>query len=129
MDERERAAIEAVVTDYLEGMIWNDPERLRRAMHPLAMQSGHYKGQFEFYDRDAFIESLENEKTAEPGTPYEARIVSIDMTGDVAVVKVENTCFGTSFTDYLTLIRVGDRWQIVMKAFFDHAHEAGGAAS
>ncbi len=121
MDEGEREAIESVVTDYLEGMIWNDPERLRRAMHPLCMQSGHYKGQFEFYDRDTFIESLESERTAEPGTPYAARVVSVDMTGDVAVVKVTNESLGTSFTDYLTLIRVEDRWRIVMKAFFDHA--------
>jgi hypothetical protein len=126
MDEAEHAGIEAVVTDYLEGMIWNDPERLRRAMHPLCMQSGHYKGQFEFYDRDTFIESLEDEKTEEPGTPYDAEILSVDMTGDVALVKVRNECLGTSFTDYLTLIRVEDRWQIVMKAFFDHANETNG---
>lgn len=124
MDDSERTEIEAVVTDYLEGMIWNDPERLRRAMHPLCMQAGHYKGQFEFYDRDAFIEALESEKTEEPGTPYNAAIVSIDMTGDVAVVKVINECLGTSFTDYLTLIKVEERWRIVMKAFFDHANEA-----
>ena len=126
MDESERAAIEAVVTEYLEGMIWNDPERLRRAMHPLGVQSGHYKGQFEFHDRDAFIELLESEKTAEPGTPYEAEIVSIDMTGDVAVVKVTAECLGTSFTEYLTLISVENRWRIVMKAFFDHANENRG---
>ena len=123
MDEAERAAIEAVVTDYLEGMIWNDPERLRRAMHPLCMQAGHYKGQLEFYDRDAFIEALENEATEEPGTPYEAEIASIDMTGDVAVVKVTDTCFGSSFTDYLTLIKIDGQWRIAMKAFFDHADE------
>jgi Putative lumazine-binding len=126
MDEGERAGIEAVVTDYLEGMIWNDPERLRRAMHPLCMQSGHYKGQFEFCDRDAFIESLESEKTVEPGTPFEAAIVPIDMTGDVAVVKVTSECLGTSFTDYLMLIKLGNRWRIVMKAFFDHANETNG---
>lgn len=126
MDDGERAAIEAVVTDYLEGMIWNDPERLRRAMHPLCMQAGHYKGQLEFYDRDASIEALENEKAEEPGTPFDAEIVSVDITGDVAVAKVTNTCFGSSFTDYLTLIRVENRWQIAMKAFFDHANEATG---
>lgn len=129
MDPEARAAIEAVVTDYLEGMIWNDPERLRRAMHPLCMQVGHYKGQFEFYDRDAFIEALENEKTEEPGTPCRAEILSIDMTGDVAMVKVEDHCFGTSFTDYLTLIHTGGRWQIAMKAFFDHANESDDAGA
>ena len=105
-------------------MVWNDPQRLRRAMHPLCMQSGHYKGNFEFYDRDAFIESLEDEKTEEPGTPYRSEILSVVASGDVAVAKIAVECLGTSFTDYLTLIRVENQWRIVMKAFFDHANEA-----
>ena len=45
----------------------------------------------------------------------------IDITGDIAVVKVTDECFGTVWTDYLTLIRHEGQWQIVMKAFFNHA--------
>ncbi|MFN4143316.1 nuclear transport factor 2 family protein [Aestuariivirga sp.] len=119
----DRKAIEAVVTDYLEGMIYGQTERIERAMHPLCMQAGHYRGNYEFFPRGDFIDSLKLEKMLEPGTPYRAAIVSVDMTGDVAVAKVTDDCFGTSFTDYLTLIRHEGRWQIVMKAFFDHAGE------
>ena len=56
-----------------------------------------------------------------PGTPCGSEIVSIDRAGDVAVVMVLDDCFGTTFTDDLTLIKHENRWQIVMKAFFDHA--------
>lgn len=122
-DGSDRDAIEAVVTDYLEGMIYGQPDRLERAMHPLCMQAGHYKGEYEFFDRATFIDALKKETMAPPGTPYRAAIVSLDVTGDVAVAKVTDDCFGTSFTDYLTLIRHDGRWQIVMKAFFDHANE------
>jgi hypothetical protein len=115
-------AIRRVVTDYLEGMIYGQAERLQGAMHPLCMQAGHYKGNYEFFSRDAFIEALKSEKMEAPGTPYKAQIISIDVTGDVAVAKVNDDCFGTSFTDYLTLIKDDGRWQIVMKAFFDHAN-------
>ena len=115
-------AIRRVVTDYLEGMIYGQAERLQSAMHPLCMQAGHYKGNYEFFSRDAFIEALKSEKMEAPGTPYKAQIISIDVTGDVAVAKVNDDCFGTSFTDYLTLIKHDGRWQIVMKAFFDHAN-------
>lgn len=118
----ERAGIEAVVVDYLEGMIYGQTERLERAMHPRCMQAGHFNGQYEFFDRDTFIKSLEHEEMLAPGSPYHAEIISIEITGDVAVVKVEDDCFGTSFTDYLTLIKHENRWQIVMKAFFDHAN-------
>ncbi len=66
--------------------------------------------------------SLADAEKLDPGSPYNFKIVSVDITGDVAVVKVENECLGTSFTDYLTLIKHDGRWQIVMKAFFDHAN-------
>lgn len=118
----EREAIEAVVVDYLEGMIYGQRDRLERAMHPQCMQAGHFGGTYEFFDRETFIRSLEGEAAVPPGTPYRAEIVSIDLTGDVAVVKVEDDCFGTTFTDYLTLIKHETQWQIVMKAFFDHAN-------
>lgn len=118
----ERAAIEAVVVEYLEGMIYGQRDRLERAMHPKCMQAGHFDGSYEYFDRETFIRSVEGETALPPGTPYEYGIVSIDMTGDVAVVKVEDACFGTTFTDYLTLIRHEGEWQIVMKAFYDHAN-------
>ena len=118
----ESEAIRRVVTDYLEGMIYGQADRLKSAMHPLCMQAGHFKGNYEFYSRDEFIEALKSEQMEEPGTPYKAEVLSIDITGDVALAKVKDDCFGTSFTDYLTLIRHEGRWQIVMKAFFDHAN-------
>lgn len=119
--EAKRKAIETVIRDYLEGMVGHDLERLRSALHPLFVQSGHYKGQFEFYDRDAFIELFEGEEAVEPETEHEAEIVLIDVTGDIAIAKATGEFRDTSFTDYLTLIMVENRWQIVMRAFFDHA--------
>ena len=44
----------------------------------------------------------------------------IDITGDMALVKLSDDCFGYSWTDYLTLIRHDGDWQIVMKAFYGH---------
>ena len=119
--ETERKVIEAVVRDYVDGMVRFDLERLRSALHPLFVQSGHYKGQFEFFDRDAFIELFEGEEATEPEVEHEAEITVIDVTGDIAVAKVTGEFRDTSFTDYLTLIMVENRWQIVMRAFFDHA--------
>ncbi len=119
----ELQAIRGVVADYLDGMIYGDDAKLRKAMHPLCMQAGHHQGQYEFYPRDAFIASLESEQKPAAGTPYRSEIVSIDVTGDVAAVKVLDDCFGTTWTDYLTLIRHDGAWQIVMKAFFNHAND------
>lgn len=122
MKDGERDAIEGVVAEYLDGMIYGQRDRLESAMHPQCRQAGHFNGTYEFFDRETFIRSLEAEETLPSETPYTHEILSVDVTGDVAVVKVEDDCFGTTFTDYLTLIKHENRWQIVMKAFFDHAN-------
>lgn len=118
----ETDAIRRVVTAYLEGMIYGEDEKIRGAMHPLCMQAGHYKGQYEFLSLEDFIAALKPEQREAPGTPFKHDITFIDVTGDMAVAKVTDECFGTSWTDYLTLIRHEGRWQIVMKAFYDHAN-------
>lgn len=115
-------AIRQTVTDYLEGMIYGEPARLREAFHPGAIQAGHFKGNYEFLSAEQFIESLENETMQPPGSAYSADIISIDRTGDTAVAKVSNSCFGTDFIDYLTLIKDNGRWQIICKAFYDQAN-------
>lgn len=120
-NSEDRAAIEAVVTAYLEGMIYGQRDKLERAMHPQCMQAGHFGGAYEYLDREGFIQSVVGETAIPEGSPYDYDILSIDITGDVAVVKVADACFGTTFTDYLTMIKHEGQWQIVMKAFFDHA--------
>ena len=116
-------AIRHVVTEYLKGMIYGQPERLRNAMHPLCMQAGHDKGIYEFMPRDEFIEAIKAEKPEADGSAFAFDISVIDVTGDIAIVKVTDECFGTTWTDYLTLIRDRGQWQIVMKAFYNHAHD------
>ncbi|WP_377191403.1 DUF1348 family protein [Ruegeria meonggei] len=44
------------------------------------------------------------------------------MTGDVAVTKIEEEYFGTTFADYLTLIKPEYRWQAGMKTCFGPAN-------
>ncbi len=119
----ELEAIRAVVVDYLEGMIYGQDERLRSAMHPLCMQAGHFSGEYEFLTREEFIAAIKSEPRQQEGTPFVHDIVLVDVTGDMAIVKVTDECFGSSWTDYLTLIRHEGSWQIVMKAFYHHSSE------
>jgi hypothetical protein len=116
----EREAIEAVIRDYLEGMIHGDFGKLRRAMHEKCIVAGHYLGNYDFMPREDFIDQLKGETPEPAGTPVVSSILSLDITGDTAIAKVRDDCFGSSFTDYLTFIRHEGQWQIVAKAFFDH---------
>lgn len=121
--EKDLQAIRQAVIGYLEGMIYGQPERLRQVMHPKCMQAGHYRNQYEFFPRDEFIASIAGEKKEPKGAQIEFNLPMIDVTGDIAVVKVTDECFGTVWTDYLTLIKHEGEWQITMKAFYDHAND------
>ena len=118
--ETDLQAIKLVVTEYLKGMIYGQENRLRESMHPKCMQAGHYSGQYEFIPRDAFIEAIKGEKKEPEGSPFNYEIPLIDITGDIAIAKINDECFGTNWTDYLTLIKHDGNWQIVMKAFYHH---------
>ena len=93
-------------------------------MHPLCMQAGHYNGHYEFIPRDEFIEAIKPEKKEPDGSAFKFDISMIDITGGIAIVKVTDDCFGTTWTDYLTLIKENTKWQIVMKAFYDHTNDS-----
>lgn len=121
----EHDAVRAVVVDYLEGMCWGDETKLRRAFHPGALQVGHFGKTYEFFPLQEFIDWVKGEVTAPEGSPIIAELLSIEVTGTVAVAKLTDTCFGTDFTDYLVMVkdRPGSdgRWQIVTKAYHVHA--------
>lgn len=121
----EHDAVRAVVVDYLEGMCWGEEAKLRRAFHPGALQVGHFGETYEFFPLQDFIDWVKGEATAREGSPIIAELLSIEVTGTVAVAKLTDTCFGTDFTDYLVMVkdRPGSegRWQIVTKAYHVHA--------
>ncbi|WP_103256749.1 nuclear transport factor 2 family protein [Tabrizicola aquatica] len=121
----EHDAVRAVVVEYLEGMCWGDAAKLRRAFHPGALQVGHFAETYEFFPLEEFIDWLKAEETAPAGSPIIAELLSIEVTGTVAVAKLTDTCFGTDFTDYLVMVKdrpdAEGRWQIVTKAYHVHA--------
>lgn len=114
-------AVRAVVVDYLEGMIWGQTDRIERIFHPKAIQVGHFAGDYEFFSRQDFVDWLKTEPAEPEGTPYRAELLNIEVTGDIAIAKVSDTCFGTDFTDYLVMVKHEGQWQIVTKAYFAHS--------
>lgn len=116
----EFAPILAVARDYLDGMMYADEAKLRRAFHPKCLIVGHFRGRLEYDPLDAFIDACKKEGAIPAGKPYFAEIVSIDVTGDTAVVKLIDDYLGARFTDYLTIVKTEGRWVIVNKAFYVH---------
>jgi hypothetical protein len=120
MPNTEHDALRAVAILYLEGMIWGQRDKLERAFHPKATAAGHFDGAYFNTDRHAFIDEWLGLGSLPPGTPFVSEISVLAMTGDVALVKVTDTCFGDDYTDYLTMICDEGTWQITHKAWFVH---------
>ncbi|MDP3898540.1 MAG: nuclear transport factor 2 family protein [Mesorhizobium sp.] len=115
-----RDAVEATVSDYVEGMVFADEAKLRRAFHPAGVVVGHYEDTLEWLSLEDFIASCAAAGPAPLGTKASFDILTLDMTGDVATVKVTDEYLGARFTDYLTLLEHDGRWQIVNKTYFHH---------
>ena len=57
-----------------------------------------------------------------PATEIQARIVSIETCGTVAVARLEaDNWTGHRFTDLFTLLKVDGEWKIMSKVFHLHA--------
>jgi len=114
------SALHGVTRDYLDGMMYADEAKLRRAFHPKCLVIGHFRGRLEYDPLDAFIGACKKEGSIPPGAPYFAEIVSIDIAGDTAVVELIDDYLGVRFTDYLTMVMTEGRWVIVNKVFYVH---------
>jgi hypothetical protein len=105
------------VQHYFDGMYHRDIGVLRKAFHPKAFLFGHLHEKFTHIADDWFGMVASRPVPAESGEPYDMKIVSTDVTGQVATVKVADLYRGLRFTDYLTLAKVDGNWVIVNKAF------------
>jgi hypothetical protein len=123
MDER-YAAVVAVLQTYFDGLHHSDTGRLRQVFHPRA----HYvtategardgEGPLLLTMAEYFPIVDRRPSPASRGEARHDRIVSLEFAGPVtAFARVECAIGPKFFTDFLTLIFVAGRWQIIAKVF------------
>ena len=115
----ELAEVEATLRMYLDGMFECDITKLSEAFHT---QSHLYN----IVDDKAVAKSApdwydivrKRVPAASVGHKRTDRILTIDFNGPaIAFAKVEGSRPQVDFTDYLTLLKVDGRWQIIAKVF------------
>lgn len=113
------AGIEAVLTDYFDGLHHGDTRRLARAFHPQAHYVSATGGIFLHRTMEEYFPIVEARPApAQTGEARRDELVSIVFAGpDAAAVRLRCAIAGRLFTDLLTLVRVDERWQIVSKVF------------
>ena len=114
----DRAAIEAVVQTYLDGLYEGDVEKLAAAFHPTSSLTYEENGSLTPLPRDQWLEAvrtgLRPVARAAPARPDPA-----DRSGlaDGGVREAQLRDPAPYFTDYLSLLKVEGRWQVAQKVF------------
>ena len=110
--------IRQTVQFYFDGMYNSDVETLRKAFHPTAALMGYYDGTLAHIPLENWLEMVkERPAPSKSGEEYDMKLVSMDVTENVASVKVKDLYLGLRFTDYLHLMKVDGNWLIVNKMF------------
>jgi hypothetical protein len=112
----EEEAIRAAIAHYFHGHATGQGEHFSRVFHPASQLFWMRDGQFHQRTSADYIAGASGEP-AEDEAERRRRIVSIDRTGDAAVVKLELDYPGALITDYMAMLKVDGRWQIVNKTF------------
>ncbi len=110
--------IERTVDDYFRGMYEGDVARLRSAFDEGASLFGYFRGKRITLPVDAWLKAVAaGPSPASQGELFDMKLLSADVAGHVACVKVADLYQGLRYTDYLTMIERDGRWVIVSKAF------------
>jgi hypothetical protein len=112
----DRVAVRAVVDNYLHGLKFNDVDSLKKAFWPDAklffVKPDGSLGQLTQTDWYAgFAQAAGKESKAD------LKVASLEVTNDVAAVKVVETYPSSRYTDYISLVRFAGQWQIVNKIY------------
>jgi hypothetical protein len=115
--------VRAVVGSYLHGLKFNDVDSLRAAFWPDAklmwIKRDGTMGQLtqpEWYR--TFATSAGQEEKGE------LHIAALEITDNIAAVKVVETYATSVYVDYLNLLRIGSDWRIVNKVYTSHPRES-----
>jgi hypothetical protein len=118
--------IAAKIDGYVRGCQTGEGRYLKEAFHPDARMFGSVGP--DRYDIPIFG-GMDEAVGHQPTGDHDAKILSIDVEGDAACVKLaESRFWGQDFIDYFLLSRIDGDWQIVAKSF-DHSgpsDEGGG---
>ncbi|MEO8200141.1 MAG: nuclear transport factor 2 family protein [Gemmatimonadota bacterium] len=115
-DSTDKAAVREVIGHYLHGLKFNDVNDLKTAFWPEA--------KLYFTRRDGGLGQLSQEDwyrgfegSAGKEEPGDLRIADMEITNDIALVKVVEDYATSRYVDYISMVKFGGRWWIVNKVY------------
>jgi hypothetical protein len=115
----DRAAIEAVIADYFDGLYHSDTGRLARVFHPRAVYASATGGTLLVRSMQEYFPVVDvRPAPASRGEARADRILSLEFLGpDTARATLLCAIADRSYVDWLTFLRIDGRWQVIAKVF------------
>lgn len=114
-DKKQSAEVEQItqmINMYFEGWMTGDTTKLSYAMHRTCQLKNIKEDDVIIFERATYLSFF---KPRERRKNAGGRIISINVTDDIASAKCEIFTADRLFTDYFNLMKVKDRWYIVDK--------------
>ena len=103
--------IQSVVEVYIDSMKEASAEKVKEAFHPNGSVVGHLHGDFLEMSTDDFAGFVSSQEPSD----VEFEILSTEIHGTTASVKVRDKYLGITFLDTLSLIEIDNEWSIYSK--------------
>ena len=118
--------IEGVIQSYLDGLYESDADKIASAFHPTsALTSVSSDGELVITPRDNWLEMVRTRPSPKQrGLPRHDQVLTIDLVSPtMAYVKLKCAIPPRFFTDQLSLLKIGGRWQIAQKVYATEMRE------
>jgi len=111
------AAARVPLENYIQGHATGNGDFMRKAFHSEAKVMAFRDGKLTNLTAEEFASRF-NGKPAADEAQRKRRIESVEITGNAGVGKIVLDYPTVTFTDYMSLLKVGDEWKIVNKVFY-----------
>ena len=115
----EEDQIQKVIELYIDSMESSDPDKVKIAFHANAKVVGYLHGDFMELSTEEFAGFVAAQKPSpkEKSENIIFDILSCDIEGTIASVKIRDQYLGITFLDILSLIKQEGEWKIYNKLF------------
>lgn len=117
--DRRFAEVSQALKPYFDGLYESDTRKLAQIFHPKAVYACATDGELLRLGMDEYFPVVDRRPSpASRNEPRRDAIVSIEFAGPVTAFVHARCAIGPRlFTDFLTLVHVEGRWQIIAKVF------------
>ena len=115
--QSDSAAARVPLENYIQGHATGNGDFMRKAFHPEAKVMAFRDGKLTNMTAEEFASRF-NGKPAADEAQRKRSIESVEITGNAGVGKIVLDYPTVKFTDYMSLLKVGDEWKIVNKVFY-----------